>query len=76
MGNFLKFQKNGKLSIIEITSKSSHYSNGNTICKISIKDNGIGFNQKYMEKVFKPLERLVGRSQYEGTGMGLSISKK
>jgi signal transduction histidine kinase len=29
-----------------------------------------------MEKVFKPLERLVGRSQYEGTGMGLSISKK
>ena len=73
IGNSLKFQKNGIPTIIEITSESSHCSNGNPVCKIFVKDNGIGFNQKYMEKAFKPLERLVGRSEYDGTGMGLSI---
>jgi len=76
IGNSLKFQKNGNAPVIEITSESSHCSNGNPVCKISVKDNGIGFNQKYMEKAFKPLERLVGRSEYEGTGMGLSICER
>ena len=76
IGNSLKFQKNENPPIIEITSESSHCSNGNPVYKISVKDNGIGFNQKYMEKAFKPLERLVGRSEYEGTGMGLSICKR
>jgi signal transduction histidine kinase len=76
IGNSLKFQKNGTPPLIEITSEPSHCSNGNPVYKISVKDNGIGFNQKYMEKAFKPLERLVGRSEYEGTGMGLSICKR
>ncbi len=76
IGNSLKFQKNGNPPVIEITSKSSHCSNENPVCKIFVKDNGIGFNQKYMEKAFKPLERLVGRSEYDGTGMGLSICKR
>jgi light-regulated signal transduction histidine kinase (bacteriophytochrome) len=73
IGNSLKFQKNGIPPIIEITSESSYCSNGNPVRKIFVKDNGIRFNQKYMEKAFKPLERLVGRSEYDGTGMGLSI---
>ncbi len=76
IGNSLKFQRKGNPPIIEITSESSHCPNGNPACKISVKDNGIGFNQKYMEKAFKPLERLVGRSEYEGSGMGLSICNR
>ena len=76
IGNSLKFQKNGIPPIIEMTSESSHCSNANPVCKLFVKDNGVGFNQKYMEKAFKPLERLVGRSEYDGTGMGLSICKR
>jgi signal transduction histidine kinase len=43
---------------------------------ITIKDNGIGLNEKFAERIFIPLERLHGVSAYEGTGIGLAICKK
>jgi PAS domain S-box-containing protein len=43
---------------------------------ISVEDNGIGFEQKYAERVFSAFERLQSRSDYEGTGIGLSIARK
>jgi signal transduction histidine kinase len=42
----------------------------------TIQDNGIGFDEKYKGKIFKPFERLHGRSEYSGTGIGLAICKK
>ena len=44
--------------------------------KIVLRDNGIGFDEKYASKIFKPFERLNGRNNFEGTGIGLSICKK
>lgn len=76
ISNSLKFHKTGVSPVIKIKSESSYSHDEGSVCKISIKDNGIGFDQKYAEKAFKPLERLVGRSEYEGTGMGLSICKR
>jgi signal transduction histidine kinase len=43
---------------------------------ISIKDNGIGFDQEYASTVFDMLQKLHGQNEYEGTGIGLAICKK
>jgi light-regulated signal transduction histidine kinase (bacteriophytochrome) len=71
-GNALKFH--GEESPVvkiygRILDKGSHY-------RIFVEDNGIGFDEKYLERIFAPFQRLHGRDEYDGTGMGLAICKK
>ncbi len=73
IGNALKFHREGEKPIVKISCTESDNSN----CHIIVQDNGIGFEEQYIEKIFAPFQRLHGKSgKYEGTGMGLAICKK
>ncbi|MEX2483060.1 MAG: ATP-binding protein [Brumimicrobium sp.] len=60
----------------QLPIKELREKNNKNYWAISIKDNGIGFNEKYSDKIFAVFQRLHGRSTYDGTGIGLSICKK
>jgi len=81
--NALKFSKKNERPLITIESKcfedksfdSAEVEHGN-YCMISIADNGIGFDEQYNEKIFTIFQRLHTKEKYEGTGIGLAITKK
>ena len=71
IGNALKFRCAGTPRI-----KVYGRLNGRGICEIVVKDNGTGFDPQFAELIFKPFQRLHGRSKYDGTGMGLAICRE
>ena len=73
LSNALKFHRDDVTPIINITV---HLDESQNRCTIVIKDNGIGFEEAYAERIFALFQRLHGRSQYEGTGIGLAICRK
>jgi light-regulated signal transduction histidine kinase (bacteriophytochrome) len=84
MGNALKFHREGRPPVIRIDgdvipgheSRFSGEAAAGDRCVIRVEDNGIGFDEKYAERVFGAFERLNSRTAYDGTGIGLSIARK
>lgn len=84
ISNSLKYSRANIAPVITITytqSKASElpkvkFSKHNLYHTITIKDNGIGFDQDYAEKIFVLFNRLHNKNEYSGTGIGLSICKK
>jgi PAS domain S-box-containing protein len=69
--NGLKFHQEDQPPVIQISA-----SNARNRCQIFIKDNGIGFESQYIDRIFKPFQRLHSRQEYEGSGMGLAICRR
>ncbi|MBS7661648.1 PAS domain S-box protein [Pseudomonas lalucatii] len=72
LSNAVKFHKDGQPPCIRIYSeqvKSGEWA-------LCVEDQGIGFDEKYLDRIFNPFQRLHGRGVYPGTGIGLAIVKK
>ncbi|OLY94346.1 PAS/PAC sensor signal transduction histidine kinase [Cnuella takakiae] len=83
ISNALKFAKVGVSPLIEVASRriaekafNSRQKEDGPYCLISIRDNGIGFDEKYVQNIFSLFQRLNTKDRYEGTGIGLAIAKR
>jgi light-regulated signal transduction histidine kinase (bacteriophytochrome) len=79
VGNALKFRNPDSAPVVKILAGTSN-GNGSTpnghFCTIRVEDNGIGFDEKYLDKIFTVFQRLHGRSEFEGSGIGLAVCRK
>jgi two-component system, LuxR family, sensor kinase FixL len=75
ISNALKFQPAKNKPIVRIQSQLLQ-SGTAAYYQINVQDNGIGFDEKYLEKIFAVFQRLHGRSEYEGTGVGLAVCRR
>lgn len=75
ISNAIKYSKADVPPRIEIAAKQVTES-GKPCHLIEVKDNGIGFDSEYADKIFQMFTRLHSKNEYSGTGVGLSIVKK
>lgn len=78
IGNALKFCRPGTPPVVEVEAELIDGVGGRypTVCRLTVKDNGIGFDEKYLDKIFGMFERLHGRGEYPGTGIGLAVCRR
>ena len=72
ISNAVKFHKANVAPVVNIKC----HKNGSNFWEIKVEDNGVGFDNKYSEKLFKPFQRLHSDKEFEGTGIGMSICEK
>jgi light-regulated signal transduction histidine kinase (bacteriophytochrome) len=75
IGNALKFHRKGTPPQVTLSGRLTDQ-DGEAVFELQVSDNGIGFDERYARRIFDVFQRLHGRTEYEGTGIGLSVCKK
>jgi PAS domain S-box-containing protein len=77
IGNALKFNREGVRPTVAIKAKKIGAKDGTrSAIVLTVADNGIGFDEKYLDRIFAVFQRLHNRNSYKGTGIGLAICRK
>jgi len=90
VGNSLKFHRKDVSPVVKISAEvfeeldsladsgldKDFVGSARNVCQITVSDNGIGFEEKYLDRIFTVFQRLHGRSEYEGSGIGLAVCRK
>jgi signal transduction histidine kinase len=71
LGNALKYRRDDAAPVVHVSAATE-----GGLVRVNVADNGIGIPDEYAEKVFVIFQRLHGREEYEGTGIGLALAKK
>ncbi len=71
ISNAIKFRREGVPPVVRIEGEVR-----GRYAEIRVSDNGIGFESRYASRIFRVFERLHGRGEYEGTGIGLALCRK
>jgi PAS domain S-box-containing protein len=76
IGNALKFRRPEEPPVVKVAARRFSDDSGRELCELTVSDNGIGFDEKYLDRIFNVFQRLHSRGEFEGNGMGLAIVKK
>lgn len=85
IGNALKFHRQDEAPVVKVSARLlngagkqpvTHPADRAERCQLTVEDNGIGFDEKYVDRIFQIFQRLHGRNTYEGTGVGLATARK
>jgi len=71
IGNAVKFARPGESPVVRVGAFE-----GDGVWTFAVRDNGIGIEPKYFERIFQMFQRLHTRQEYAGTGIGLALCKK
>jgi signal transduction histidine kinase len=77
IANALKFRKPDAAPVVTVSAATLESNgNGKAMAEIMVADNGIGFEERFVDRIFNVFQRLHGRNEYEGTGIGLAVCRK